>query len=46
MIFFYQPLLIFFLLSLGWWIDVHWRYRLEFFLDGLCLLVAWWRVFS
>jgi hypothetical protein len=43
MIFLHQPLLIF-LLSLGWWINVHWRYRLKFFLDGLCLLAAWRRV--
>jgi hypothetical protein len=42
MIFFRQLFLIF--LCLGWWIDVHWRCRLKFFLDDICLLAAWQRV--
>jgi len=29
---------------LGWWVGVHWRCRLKFLLDCLCLLMAWWRV--
>jgi hypothetical protein len=35
-----------FLISLvpSWRIDVHWRCRLEFFLDGLFVLMAWQRV--
>jgi len=33
-----------FSLILGWRDVVHWSCKLEFLHDGLCLLVAWWRV--